>query len=218
MKASWKAAREWHMHRDLFFCVFLVTVATVIASQGSGRPAHRVIFLELNLSAAAVAGFLANFIASLFYVAYRQDRSDAWALAGARVGVMLFGLLFIVALFRFHSYFAVWWVWDRALSWAVLVVPAYVSYLLLRRYANPGQVPTLGAVLGVFAFLDLPLAYFSVALRSARTTANRQIEGACLPMGSIVLLVALAAAATWFMSRWEIIRRREADGDPTIAV
>lgn len=216
MRVSPKAAREWQMHRDLLFCAVLIIVTTVIASNGSGRPEHRVTFLELNLSAAAVTGFLTNFVASLFYIAYRQDQSDAWALAGARVGVVLFVLLFAVALFRFHSFFAVWWIWDRALLWAVLVVPAYVSYLLLRRSANPGQVPTLGAVLGILAFLDLPLAYFSVVLRATRAAMSRQIDAAYSPTASMLLIVALTATATWLMSRWEMIRRREADRESMV--
>lgn len=83
----------------------------MIASHGSGRPEHRMTSLELNLSAVAVAAFPTNFIASsLLYVAYRQAPADAWALARARVGVTLFGLLLVVALFRFHSLFAVGWV------------------------------------------------------------------------------------------------------------
>lgn len=56
MRANQRAAREWHMHRDLLFCVVLIIVATAIASRGSGGPEHRVTFLELNLGAAAVAG------------------------------------------------------------------------------------------------------------------------------------------------------------------
>lgn len=216
MRVSGMVGRGWRMHRDLVLCVVLMIVATVIATNGAGRPEYRVTTLELNLSAAAVVGFLINFIASLLYVAYRHDQSDALALAGARIGVSLFGLLFAIALFQFHFFFAVWWIWDRTLLWAALVVPAYVSYLLFRRPANPGQIPTLGAVLGILAFLDLPLGFFSVALRVTRSSSSRQVDTAYSPQASILLIVALAATATWFMSRWEIIRRREANRDPMI--
>ncbi len=204
------AGHGWRRHREILCCAFLVVVAAVIASNGSGRPESRVTFLELNLSVAALVGFVTNFTASLFYVAYHQEQSDAWALAGARLGVTLSGILFALALFRFHSSFSVWWIWDRALVWAALVVPVYVSYLLLRGYANPGQGPTLGAVLGILAFLDLPLAYFAVVLRATRTSLSRQIDGAYSLTGSMWLIVALAATATWLLYRWEITQREEA--------
>jgi hypothetical protein len=147
------AGEEWRKHRDFLFCAVLVLAATVIASNGSRKPEFRITFLELNLTAAVLVGFLTNFIASLFQVAYHDEQSDAWALAGARVGVTLSIILFAVALFRFHSFFSVWWVWDRALVWAALVVPVYVSYLLLRESANPGQGPTLGGCLAFSRFL-----------------------------------------------------------------
>ena len=207
---------RWCRHWEILFCAFLIIVAAVIASNGSGRPESRVTFLELNLSAAALVGFVTNFTASVFYVAYHQEQSDAWALAGARLGVMVSSILFGLALFRFHSFFSVWWIWDRALVWAALVVPVYVSYFLLRGYANPGQGPTLAAVLGILAFLDLPLAYFSVVLKATRTPLSKQIDAAYSLTESRWLIVPLAAAATWLMYRWEITQRKEAERKPIL--
>ena len=210
------AAHGWRKHWEILLCAFLVIAAAVIANRGSGRPESRISFLELNLSAAALVGFVTNFAASLFYMAYRQEQSDAWALAGARLGITLSGILFGLALFRFHSFFSVWWIWDRALVWAVLVVPVYVSYFLLRGYANPGQGPTLAAVLGILAFLDLPLAYFSVVLRASHTSLSKQIDRGYSLTGSLWLIVALAALATWLMYRWEITQRKKLDQEPII--
>jgi len=210
------ARQAWRRHRGILLCAFLVIVAAVIASNGSGKPESRVTFLELNLSVAALVGFVTNFTASLFFVAYHQKQSDVWALAGARLGVTLSGILFGLALFRFHSFFSVWWIWDRGLVWAALVVPVYVSYFLLRGYANPGQGPTLAAVLGILAFLDLPLAYFSVVLRASHTSLSKQIDRAYSLTESMWLSVALAATATWVMYRWEITQRKELDQKPII--
>ncbi len=207
---------KWRKHLEFFLGAFLVIVTAAIASNGSGKPESRVTFLELNLSLAALVGFATNFMASLFYVAYHQEQSDAWAVAGARLGVTLSGILFALALLRFHSFFSVWWIWDRALVWATLVVPVYVSYFLLRGYANPGQGPTLAAVLGILAFLDLPLAYFSVVLRATHTSLSKQIDGAYSLTGSMWLMVALAATATWLLYRWEITQRKEAEREPMI--
>lgn len=206
-----RAVEKWRKHREFLFCAVLVIAVTVIATHGSGSPVLRITFLELNLSAAALVGFLTNFMASLFYVAYHDEESDAWALAGARVGVTLSIIEFAVVLFWFHFFFSLWWVWDRALVWEALVVPVYVSYLLLRESANPGQGPTLGAVLGILAFLDLPLAYFSVVLRTTHTSLNKQIDGAYALASSMWLIAALAAAATWLMYRWEIVQRKDAE-------
>lgn len=41
-----------------------------------------------------------------------------------------------------------------------------MSYLILRRYAYLGQTSVLAAVLGIFAFLDIPLMYVAVAMKN----------------------------------------------------
>lgn len=210
--AGYRLCRHW----EILCCAFLIIAAAVIASNGSGKPESRVTFLELNLSVAALVGFVTNFTASLFYVAYHQEQSDVWALAGARLGLTLSGTLFGLALFRFHSCFSVWWIWDRALVWAALVVPVYVSYFLLRGYSNSGQGPTLAAVLGILAFLDLPLAYFSVVLKATHTPLSKQIDATYSLTESRWWIVPLAAAATWLMYRWEITQRKEAEREPIL--
>ena len=205
---------RWRKHAEFLSCALVVIVTAVIASNGSGRPESRVTFLELDLVVAILIGFVTNFAGSLFYVAYHEEQSDAWALARARIGVTVAIILFAFALFRFHSLFSVWWVWDRALIWAALVVPLYVSYLLLRGYANPGQGPTLAAVFAIFAFLDLPIAYFAAVLRVTPASLSKQIDGAYSLTASMWLIVALAVAATWLMYRWEVRQRNEGDRSP----
>jgi hypothetical protein len=72
--------------------------------------------------------------------------------------------------------------------------------LLLRRYANVGQASTLAAVLSVFAFLDLPLAYFSVILRQPRGSSVVPVNEVPASLVCIVVSVTvLAAVAIWLL-------------------
>jgi heme exporter protein C len=55
----------------------------------------------------------------------------------------------------------IWWTWDARLTTTLVLWLIYVSYLLLRRFADGPQVQTLAAVLGIFGALDVPIVYMS---------------------------------------------------------
>ncbi len=121
-----------------------------------------------------------------------------------QVGVIFLSVLLVGGLFWLHRLFAVWWTWDELLTWGVLVWPVYLSCLLIRRYANLGQASTLAAVLSIFAFLDLPLAYVSVILRQRRSWSVALVNGLSASLGcTCVSLTALAAVAIWLLYQRE---------------
>jgi heme exporter protein C len=149
---------------------------------------------------AAIICFATNFVFSIAYLAHRKPRADALALAAEQVGVIFLSALLIGGPFWFHRLFALWWTWDKVLTWGVLVWPVYLSCLLLRRYADLGQASTLAAVLSVFAFLDLPLAYFSVILRQPRSSCVVSVNEVPASLVRIfVSVTALAAVAIWLL-------------------
>jgi heme exporter protein C len=198
------AKHKFGISREILGCAFLILVTIAIASSGSRAPVQRLVSSELALTLAAVVCFATNFVSSILYLAHRQREADALALAAAQVGVLFLSALLVVGMFWFHHLFAVWWTWDKALTWGVLVWPVYLSCLLLRRYANLGQASTLAAVLSIFAFLDLPLAYFSVALRGRRSSSVPGLNGV-LPslVWTCASLTVLAAVAMWLLYRRE---------------
>jgi heme exporter protein C len=184
-------------------CALLLLATIVIAAGGSQEPAQRLVSCELALIFAAILCFATNFVSSILYLARRQPDVDALALAAAQVGITFLSALLVGGLFWSHHLFAVWWTWDKVLTWGVLVWPVYMSCLLLRRCASLGQASTLAAVLGIFAFLDLPLAYFSVTLRrriSSVPLMNGQLR---LIVWTCVSLTVLAAVAIWLLYQRE---------------
>jgi heme exporter protein C len=196
------AKHKSQMNPEIFGCAFLILVTVGIASSGSTESAQRLLSFELALTLAVIISFATNFVSSILYLARRQAQADALALAAAQVGVILLSALLVGGPFWLRHLFVVWWARDRVLTWGVLVWPVYLSCLLLRRYANLGQASTLAAVLSIFAFLDLPLAYFSVALRERRSSSVPRLNGV-LPslVCTCASLTVLAAVAMWLLYR-----------------
>jgi heme exporter protein C len=198
------AKHKARTNREIFGCAFLILATIAIAISGSRDPAQRLLSSELALSLAAIVCFATNFVSSLLYLVRHQAEADALALAAAQVGVIFLSALLVGGPFWCHHLFAVWWTWDKALTWGILVWPVYLSCLLLRRYANLGQASTLAAVLSIFAFLDLPLAYFSVILRQGRSASVARLNGVLPSLVCTCLsLTALAATAVWMLYQRE---------------
>jgi heme exporter protein C len=111
--------------------------------------------------------FAISLAGSIGYLAFRRNRperaqaADAWALAGAEVGVVFCTVVLITGPIWARRAWGIWWTWDARLTTTLVLWLIYVSYLLLRRFAAGPQVQTLAAVLGIFGALDVPIVYMS---------------------------------------------------------
>ncbi len=111
--------------------------------------------------------FAISFVASIFYLAWRRSQparaqvADAWALAGAEVGVVFCTVVLITGPLWARPVWGIWWTWDARLTTTLVLWLIYVSYLLLRRFAAGPQMQTLAAVLAIFGALDVPIVYMA---------------------------------------------------------
>jgi len=127
----------------------------------------RIIYYHVPSASVAFLFFAISLIGSVGYLAARRnhpDRAqifDAWALAGAEVGVVFCSVVLTTGPIWGRRAWGIWWTWDARLTTTTVLWLIYVSYLLLRRFAAGPQVQTLAAVLGIFGALDVPIVYMS---------------------------------------------------------
>src|SRR5229473_5052440 len=109
-----------------------------------------------------------NFAASLAYLFWRRRdplkalTADALAVASAEITVLFVGIGLLSGMLWAKPAWGIWWAWDARLTTYLLLWLLYVSYLLLRRFSPTGQTGTLGAVLSIFAAIDVPIVYMSI--------------------------------------------------------
>jgi heme exporter protein C len=120
-------------------------------------PSASVAFVFFGISLAGSIGFLSLRRAN---PAFAQI-SDAWAVAGAEVGVIFCTVVLLTGPIWARRAWGIWWTWDARLTTTLVLWLIYVSYLLLRRFAAGPQMQTLAAVLGIFGALDVPIVYMS---------------------------------------------------------
>ncbi len=141
-----------------------VYVAPNDAMQGD---IFRIIYYHVPSASVAFAFFAVSLIGSVGYLAYRHSNNtraqifDAWALAGAEVGVVFCTVVLTTGPLWGRRAWGIWWTWDARLTTTLVLWLIYVSYLLLRRFAAGPQVQTMAAVLGIFGALDVPIVYMS---------------------------------------------------------
>lgn len=139
-------------------------VAPVDAMQGE---VYRIIFYHVPSASVAFLFFAISLIGSIGFLAFRRSRpewaqaADAWALAGAEVGVVFCTVVLLTGPIWGRRAWGIWWTWDARLTTTLVLWLIYVSYLLLRRFVEGGQMQTLAAVLGIFGALDVPIVYMS---------------------------------------------------------
>jgi heme exporter protein C len=141
-----------------------IYVAPPDAMQGE---IYRIIFYHVPSASVAFLFFAISLCGSIGFLAFRRhhpiraQRADAWALAGAEVGVVFCTVVLVTGPIWGRRAWGIWWTWDWRLTTTLILWLIYVSYLLLRRFVDGPQMQTLAAVLGIFGAVDVPIVYMS---------------------------------------------------------
>jgi heme exporter protein C len=167
------------------------------------REVYRIIFYHVPSASVAFLFFAISLCGSIGFLAYRRNHldraqvADAWALAGAEVGVVFCTVVLITGPIWGRRAWGIWWTWDARLTTTLVLWLIYVSYLLLRRFVAGQQMQTLAAVLGIFGALDVPIVYMSN--RWWRTQHPAPVFGGSEGSG---MAPAMVSVLMWNMVAW----------------
>ncbi len=123
---------------------------------------QRIFYYHVPSAWTAGVLFFVNFLASIAYLIWRNDKADALAVSAAEVGVVFCIIVLVTGPIWAKPVWGIWWTWDLRLTLTLVLWLIFVSYLLLRRFSTSGQTPVIAAVLSIFGTLDIPLVYFSI--------------------------------------------------------
>ncbi len=126
---------------------------------------QKIFYLHLPFAWWSLFSFFLVFVGSVGVLVRKTDFWDALAGSAAELGVLFSGLALITGSLWARPTWNVWWTWDPRLTTALIMWFVYMGYLVLRTSPLP-QVKrrTLCAVLGIVAFVDIPLVFFSTRL------------------------------------------------------
>jgi heme exporter protein C len=123
----------------------------------------RIFYVHVPLAWNMYVAFFVVFAASVLYLWRREQVWDRIARVSAEIGLLFTTLVLITGSIWGRPVWGVWWTWDARLTTTLVLWFMYLAYLLLRSYAGEGgQAPRYAAVLGIVAFVDVPIVQFSV--------------------------------------------------------
>jgi heme exporter protein C len=155
-------------------------------------------------------------IASAVYLAKREDRWDAWAVAGAEVGSAFCVIMLLTGPLWGRKAWGTYWTWDPRLTTTLLAGMIYFAYIVLRSFGSTGEVEKrFAAGLSIFGVLDLPVIHYSVQRwRGTHPTVITGKGGGLHPDMYPALFVGfglftlLAVLLMWQRARIERLRQR----------
>lgn len=130
------------------------------AAQGN---AFKIIFFHVPAWSAAGAAVTTALVTSVLFLVTKNFKYDAAAVASTEVGVAFLSVGLVTGSLWARPIWGIWWTWDARLTSALILWLLYSGYLMLRHAVEePTQRATFAAVFSIFAFIDVPIVYFSI--------------------------------------------------------
>lgn len=158
---------------------------------------QKIFYMHLPLAWWGLISFFTVFIASAAYLLKRRPFWDRLAGAAAETGVLFSALALVTGSLWARPAWNVWWTWDPRLTTTLIMWFVYAAYLLLRSMdMNPERKAVVCSVLGIVAFLDVPLVFLSARMwRSIHPSVLASKGGGLEPEMLTTMFVCLGAWA-----------------------
>lgn len=127
-----------------------------------GEP-QRIFYLHVSAAIAAYVAFALVLAGGVIYLWSESAAADRLARVSAEVGLLFTTITLVMGSLWAKPIWGAYWTWDARLTSTLVLWMMYAAYLLVRRIAAPGrQAARFAAVVGIIAFIDVPIVHFSV--------------------------------------------------------
>lgn len=146
--------------------------------------AQKIFYIHVPI---AWTGFLSYFIvmvAGILFLVKKESRWDRVGLAAAEIGTLFVILVLITGPIWATPIWGRPWIWEPRLTTTLILFLIYVGYFMLRKFGgHPERVARYAAVLGILAFIDVPLIFYSVKFWAPQFQLHPQVEMVKQPTG-----------------------------------
>ena len=178
------------MNLSLFMLVMIVMICNLISiifltpMVPDQEWAQKIFYLHVPI---AWSGFLSYFFVMLSGVAYLISRNlkyDRIGHAAAEIGTIFTGLVLLTGPIWATPIWGKPWIWEPRLVTTLVLFVIYAGYFILRNIGIYRQrVALISAMIGIIAFLDIPIIFMSVNFWAAEIQSHPQVEMNKQPSG-----------------------------------
>ncbi|GIT66230.1 MAG: cytochrome c biogenesis protein [Candidatus Neomarinimicrobiota bacterium] len=168
----------------IFNLVWIVSFTPMVFEQ---HWAQKIFYIHVPL---AWVGFLSYFfvmLAGILYLVSRNLKYDRIGHAAAEIGTLFTGLVLITGPIWATPVWGKPWVWEPRLITTLVLFLIYIGYFILRNVGLYRQrVALICAIVGIIAFLDIPIIFASVDFWAADIQLHPQRVMSKQPSGVFI--------------------------------
>jgi heme exporter protein C len=140
-----------------------INVIAALPPEAAQGTIFKIIFFHVPVAITAMLCSCVALIGSILFLITKNFKFDALAVSVTEVGLAFLAANLVTGSIWGRIIWGVWWAWDARLTSALICWLLYAGYLMLRRaIEEPTQRATFAAVFSIFAFLDVPIVFFSI--------------------------------------------------------
>ena len=126
---------------------------------------QKVFFFHVSAAWIGMLAFLVAAVCGILYLTKKRMLFDPIAFSAVEIGLLFTAIANFSGMIWAKPIWNTWWTWDPRLSTTLVMWFVYAGYLVLRSADVGGSKGAkMRAVLGIVAFLDVPLVFLSARL------------------------------------------------------
>lgn len=125
---------------------------------------QKIFYFHVSSAFTVFLAFGVTCVCSVLYLIKRQEKFDLLAVASAELGIVFCTIVLTTGPIWAKYAWNTWWNWEPRLTSTLILWLMYIGYFILRSALPEEKKRVYSAVLGILAFLDVPIVYFSVEL------------------------------------------------------
>ncbi|RMF08417.1 MAG: cytochrome C assembly protein [Candidatus Neomarinimicrobiota bacterium] len=146
--------------------------------------AQKIFYIHVPVAWTAFLSYFVVMIAGIAYLVKKDNRWDRVGLAAAEIGTVFMSLVLVTGPIWAKPIWGKPWVWEPRLTTSLILFLIYIGYFMLREFGgHPERIARYAAVLGIIAFLDVPIIFLSVKFWAPEVQSHPQVEMAKQPTG-----------------------------------
>ena len=155
--------------------ILLYPVLVVTRIDPDQQMAQKIFYYHVPSAWIAGVGYLVVMFAGVFYLMKKDEKWDHLGLASAELGTLFCVLVLITGPIWAKPIWGVSWSWEPRLTTVLIMFLIYIGYFMVRNFGDEGErTRRISAVIGLAAFINVPIIYISVKFWAADAQLHPQ--------------------------------------------
>ena len=174
----------------IFTFISLYLVFGYAAIESTMFEVQKIFYYHVSAALTVYLAFGLNCLFSVKYLIQRKPNDDLKAAAAAELGLIFCTIVLLSGPIWARYAWNTWWNWEPRLTSTLILWLMYIGYFILRSALAADKRRLYSAVLGVIAFVDVPIVHFATKFWKSEAHPERGAKFDIAPsMGHTFLVV-----------------------------